>query len=125
MGDDDVLLGHSVVAVFALCGVEVRVVSAAETIAAAIQKLEALRNDATAHLEQANDDLATVVFPGTQEWRAEFLRDEDAELAVTLHRTIDAQLAILRETLTFEDGFGIGEDDTTHDLARAILGGAS
>lgn len=45
----------------------------------------------------------------------------DAELIVTLHRTIDAQLAILRNQLVLAER-GHGESTLNLDLARAILG---
>ena len=131
--------------------------NAAETIAAAIEKLEALRDAGTPgpygfedgwQPPQWKDSGWTYVrvvagepnrisgirgmvlsTDGTlpaSEGKARTLAD--AELIVTLHRTIDAQLAILR--------VGINEisphDDTTEPiteaafrLARAILGEAS
>lgn len=47
----------------------------------------------------------------------------DAELIVTLHRTIDAQLAILRHVATHYSGdLGIGTNRHVVALADAILG---
>jgi hypothetical protein len=58
----------------------------------------------------------------------------DLDLIVTLHRTIDAQLAILRRGVSEVDGYTaadgrfwavawLEEHSTTVDLASAILGG--
>jgi hypothetical protein len=48
--------------------------------------------------------------------------DRDAELIVMLHRTIDAQLAILRTGLTLATAFPNSEWTNTVNLARSILG---
>lgn len=79
--------------------------NAAETIAAAIEKLETLAQHAS----------VAVMFLPIQDDRVEF------ELGTTLYRTIDAQLALLRRQL---DLAGRGHTDKTLDLdlARAILG---
>ena len=49
---------------------------------------------------------------------------EEAELIVTLHRTIDAQLNILRGEVTFCKVSGFSPSGNKVDLARAINGPA-
>jgi len=100
--------------------------TAAETIQAAIDKLEGHRRAATEgrwqhkrsldnHWVESNDRIAL----------AEAISQPDAELIVTLHRTIDAQLAILRwyaATLATAPGFEPHGSNEFIALARAILG---
>lgn len=101
--------------------------SAVEEIEAAIAKLTELRDrcspfrwtaepggDGWASIRNYNDrgNLITEI--------AEPLED-DALLIVTLHRTIDAQLAILRSTRELFDTWPKGElDPLVGDLVRAI-----
>lgn len=116
--------------------------NAAETIAAAIEKLErerAASNPAGETWRVADSitrEFATI--RSTSAWNdsivATELMREDAELIVTLHRTIGAQLAILR---SFEDHLTNPAWDHDDDeesapavldvvaLARAILGEAT
>jgi len=100
--------------------------NAEETIQAAIDKLARLRGEA----EMVADTLVGSDPPYFNLQSAYNLWREDAELIVTLHATIDAQLAILalarssywspgaapEDWETFEDGRAV------MDLARAILG---
>lgn len=119
--------------------------NAADTIQAAIERLEAQRAAAVGGpwviesyergpraLEQSGggafiSDVGESVDPAQ-------IDTATAELLVTLHRTIAAQLAILREALEFyENSRAIGMPDGemaeyyggTLDLARAILGDAN
>jgi hypothetical protein len=107
--------------------------NAAERIEAAIAKLEGLTRwsttgpwRATHHVDDAGDwthaDIVhdKVVNPEVT-WRDQVLAiadlsEDDAELIVTLHRTIDAQLAILRGALYAVPSLAVA-------LADAILGG--
>lgn len=110
--------------------------TAAEEIAAAIEKLEALQSAAfpgewTAyHSGVANGDHshvvandASIAYISANDGIDEEFRAPTADLIVALHRTIDAQLALLRESLRSPamTGHGIA----TLGLARAILGEAS
>lgn len=57
--------------------------------------------------------------------KLETLNAEDGELIVTLHRTIDAQIGMLRFSLSkyTDDGFEFFVNDPEIILADAILGG--
>ncbi|MET0716377.1 MAG: hypothetical protein ABWY57_15840 [Mycetocola sp.] len=104
--------------------------NAVEKIEAAIQKLEGMR-DERGYFEM-NGWLSELVTVGPNGYEgldpAPITNDE---LIVVLHRTIDAQLAILREThYQLSDGaHGTGLLGTEHtlitSLADAILGDAS
>jgi inosine/xanthosine triphosphate pyrophosphatase family protein len=108
-------------------------VSAAETIQAAIDKLEAQRTFATKGQWAVTDDGDLCVVGGSTEvayfrWMANTF-NPDAELIVTLHRTIDAQLALFRSSIWL---LSIDRLTETHaavqgtiDLAHAILGESS
>lgn len=119
--------------------------NAIERIQAAIEKLEALKAQATGG-EWWKSGLEVFAGPGLS---ADYLVVEnarlraDAELIVTLHRTIDAQLAVLRSGLewlyefeleapTYADGRSMSatrlfkvtsQGRATFALADAILGG--
>ena len=87
-----------------------------ERLEAAIAKLERLRESEPYH--ESHSWLVSLITVGTEDDR----REEEApqtssELIVTLHRTIDAQLAILRAGLS--DGAPL---HTELALADAILG---
>lgn len=97
--------------------------TAAETIQAAIDKLTRLR-DLSTQDKWVRDVAEAEATPGLM--RAvvlDDLTDVDATLVITLHATIDAQLAILQRSLdwfTEEAMSYIGPEDMA--LARAILG---
>ena len=86
-------------------------------IRAAIEKLTELRSESKPG-------------PWTHTWgsatipAADDLASEDADLIVTLHRTIDAQLNILRGEVTFCKVSGFSPSGNKVDLARAINGPA-
>lgn len=90
--------------------------NASETIQAAIDKLESQRRASRREPE---------------DWHLDLHDDETGALLLTLHRTIDAQLAILRCALPeaeWEDDWtrGMTEETTLAiTLARSILGEAS
>jgi hypothetical protein len=100
--------------------------NAAETIAAAIEKLEGLKGSATpgfipdgfARVEIVCEDAGTIHV-------VEPKNEADIDLAATLHHTIDAQLAILRTGMRLVTAFPDSEWTNTVNLARAILGEAS
>lgn len=108
----------------------------AETIAAAIEKLERERTASNPYGEawRANDritgdysEIRATSPSGVTTTLATELTAEDAVLIVTLHRTIDAQLAILRAAARARVRFEEAEallliDEAALDLARAILG---
>lgn len=101
--------------------------SAAETIAAAIEKLESLRGlDGTWTLQGGNEWIHPIGITVAPDDGGVTTRQ--ADLIVTLHRTIDAQLAILRDALAgLQPGWaGMVQPDENYelqaDLARAILG---
>ena len=101
-----------------------------EEIEAAIAKLTGLRDSSLSAPWvgwRQNEPLGGERFgvESRGEYVAKTFARSETELIEVLHRTIDTQLAILRETLEYEDGFGIDEDDTTLILARAINGTAS
>lgn len=109
--------------------------NAAETIQAAIDKLEQKQAAATTGewAMSGNDTFGYGVASSPNDlvisrWE---VSDEDADLIVTLHRTIDAQLAILKNNYggaQDADRYGWSSADSPDavadalDLARAILG---
>lgn len=115
--------------------------NAADTIAAAIEKLEALKVDSHPgpweHWPEAGDIeihvpsypdgeriIATAVRPRGG-WGAPIYQDNyepNADLIVTLHRTIDAQLTILRTGKQFAEITPNTFTRVALDLALAILG---
>lgn len=104
-----------------------------EKLEAAIAKLEKLKAAARADVEVwvAYDDLGIWAIRTTNDSAIgiDFFR-EDAELIVTLHRTIDAQLAILRLELHMARTYGwpqfpFDERLAVLALADAILEEAS
>lgn len=107
--------------------------NAVETLGAAIHKLETLKAAGTEGEWWMNPIERGEVFiegdPAAGEYPlAEVHEHADAELIVTLHRTIDAQLAILRAALDDFERYGskpskFFENDLA--LADAILGGES
>lgn len=106
--------------------------NAAETIQAAIDRLAALRESATQGpwlgWKQYNPlygmQYGIESGRGEEVFASGALRD-DVELVEMMHRTIDAQLAILRHAVQFNRGdLGIGINRHAVALAEAILGGA-
>lgn len=108
--------------------------NAVERLEAAITKLERLKVDSWPTLNiyrlddrlivagEDDDDHAPIVFD-----RSRTSSVGDSELVVTLHRTIDAQLAILRTILHYVR-FGLHRGFVVEEglaLADAILGGES
>ncbi|GAA1788156.1 hypothetical protein [Agromyces lapidis] len=120
--------------------------NAVETLEAAITKLERIKSDSFpgpwAHWPEAgdieimNESFSHVVVSKVRPrdgWRGPIYRENyepNAELIVTLHRTIDAQLAILRDSYLIASSLppSVAFPSTnTPDiralaLARAILG---
>lgn len=104
--------------------------NAAETIAAAIEKLEAQRSESTSGTWEYVSEPFGAIFTeqepglGVQTEVAEEMHDADGLLIVTLHRTIDAQLAILRRGLAkMQARYALTYDYADIlDLACAILG---
>ena len=115
--------------------------NAVERLQAAIEKLEALKAGASGGpwvIAPPRD----VEFESRCIWGAKDHGDgeglcladaesADADLIVTLHRTIDAQLAILRNVVEVSEYVGLGKEgeriamiQNALDLADAILGGA-
>lgn len=75
---------------------------------------------------ETSREIYTGPLSGTSSDVVSGIESEDAALIVTLHRTIDAQLALLRHTLNHYRGdLGISIPRFVVDLARAILGGAA
>jgi hypothetical protein len=119
--------------------------SAAETIEAAIAKLEAAKvtedGDEQRWRYEAPNPFGVVsppahLFDADDYLIAKAMTVADAETAVMLHRTIDAQLTILRRDIAIrerysQDGVPIEAWESAVkragdlDLARAILGEAS
>lgn len=105
--------------------------NAAETIQAAIDKLEAQKDTYYAEGEEVwrvehRDGFASRVFNQDDFLVADEVASIDADLIVTLHRTIDAQLAILRTAQgMLRPGVGVTVVNDAQDLARAILGEVS
>jgi len=100
----------------------------AETITTAIDKLTQLRAIAcgTEPWEASPEGVTSAGHPvveleggGCAYWS-----DGDRDLVVTLHATIDAQLAILRHALVFvhQTRGAASHEGPSIDLARAILG---
>jgi hypothetical protein len=83
--------------------VVVAAVTPAETIAAAIEKLEHLRSrgsDGPWRVDVLSRTNGTVAVSNeVGRYVAHYVAEPDAERIVTLHRTIDAQLAILQHAL--------------------------
>lgn len=80
------------------------VANAVERLEAAIDKLETLKQESFDGPWVANHPfsyswITGARYAGMQSKIADRVRKPDAELIVTLHRTIDAQLAILRDNL--------------------------
>jgi len=105
--------------------------NAAEEIQAAIDKLTALRDKSTPGPWFLTYESATHprVWGAADEDAADHVATmarspRDADLIVTLHRTISAQLAILRESMRFARADALFDDATELALARAINGGA-
>lgn len=106
--------------------------NAAETIQAAIGKLEQLRDTAPVGQWSARPykivEVAAVVSASAGDedfFVADFVDESTADLIVTLHRTIDAQLVLLNETLEAIVEYPLNPDRLYRweiDLARAILG---
>jgi hypothetical protein len=100
-------------------------VTAAETIEQAIARLEEQRGAAMVGPWVQGGFAGE--FSGPDDFDSLF-SEENADLVVTLHRTIDAQLGILRAGLA---SISPGDDSTEEieelalDLARAILGETS
>lgn len=98
----------------------------ADTIQAAIDKLSRQR-DASQRIVSgrwANDDDPEEV-TGSHGAVSESWSREHADLIVTLHATIDAQLAVLHLALDYgelESGSGSRFIKAANELARAILG---
>ncbi|UAJ78354.1 hypothetical protein IT072_13915 [Leifsonia sp. ZF2019] len=108
--------------------------NAQETITAAIEKLEGLRDAACQGPWERREDYGlTGLVSGEGESIAIDFFIPDADLIVTLHRTIDAQLALLKELLHIAETAGWSEEEFPskpgHEhgllLARSILGEAS
>lgn len=109
--------------------------TAVETIQAAIEKLEALKAESTpGPWHDWEDDLTNEVDVWhDQEQRSHIANcgvagmprvEADADLIVTLHRTIDAQLAILRHAIENQEiahGWVTVDNDAVV-LAESILG---
>jgi hypothetical protein len=100
--------------------------SAAETIAAAIEKLERERKEATPGEWYVTYEKSRWprVWGNRDETDADAVAQTEggaanARLIVTLHRAIDPVLAILRTSLSLD---GLVPMDQALDLARAILG---
>jgi hypothetical protein len=105
--------------------------NAAETIQAAIEKLERQKADTTPgpwrvvneSLQGSRHDYDPMIDAGDYAASSErFVRPADAELIVTLHRTIDAQLVILRSGLAHAGYADQVIPVHARALAEAILG---
>lgn len=105
--------------------------TAVEEIEAAIVELEALKVASTPGPWTAPAAIlglkSTTIFgtPIDGGHAAYVATAHDAELIVTLHRTIDAQLAILRHVADGRGDLGIGTNRYVVALARAINGVSS
>ena len=93
--------------------------NAIEEIQAAIEKLTRQRDAATAGVWV---DYGGFISGRAGQWVSGDSRSVDSALIVTLHRTIDAQLAILQLAITFAEITHNVYTDTCVDLARAING---
>jgi hypothetical protein len=99
-------------------------VNAVERLEAAITKLEGLRGSKpeSGDREWTQRGRTIFAFDGTPV--AKDVLSWDRDLIVTLHRTIDAQLAILRHVRAHYSGdLGISTNRHVVALADAILGG--
>ncbi|MFF2054149.1 hypothetical protein ACFVU2_21260 [Leifsonia sp. NPDC058194] len=109
--------------------------TAAETIAAAIEKLEGLRSASSPgpwRIATSPYDVDLVSCEGSAllsggEGYGWFREDADLDAVVTLHRTLDPVLAILRDSLRNIEVVGEGPRaplgiPEAFNLARAILG---
>lgn len=98
--------------------------NAAEIIQAAIDKLAHQRSrssDGAWHVDGLSRTNGTVALSNdVGRYVVHYAAEADADLITTLHRTIDAQLAILREHGKPAPGGSV--DAAVLDLARAILG---
>lgn len=103
-----------------------------ERLQAAIEKLEQMRDfdDTGAWVV----DVSNSIVDADGNVVAADLTERDATVIITLHRTIDAQLALFREALEFSENsqaIGMGHDEleeyygNVRALADAILGGDS
>lgn len=111
----------------------------AETIAAAIEKLEHLTALSTpgewSYVDEPYGDLVSLQEPYLQVMTvvASELDESDGKLLLTLRATVDAQVALLRELHNIAVNAGWSEDEFPSKpghahgmaLARAILGGES
>ena len=105
--------------------------SAIEEIQAAIDKLTKMRGDGAEWWVFEPDPNA--IYQTTEDDREDHVLDtvneSDRDLIVTLHRTIDAQLAILRvgsaayAHYSTDEARDLGHDKASVQLARAINGG--
>lgn len=110
-----------------------------ETIRAAIERLEKLKSDSTpgpwhspdedgwieshaGYAVMADDDMNHLGGPNGRASQVEYEHPANGELIVTLHRTIDAQLEILRLGLDLPIRWD--ENSAWLHLAEAILGDA-
>ena len=102
-----------------------------EKLQAAIEKLEHHVDESWHGFYGVSRGQIEASNPGGARRVSGTLRREDAELIVTLHRTIDAQLAILRfavkrlEAITTLTGLHLQAHEHEMALADAILGGDS
>jgi hypothetical protein len=100
--------------------------NAVERLEAAITKLETLKGSSSPGVWATGDDGDIYIDResiGHFRWFANTW-NPDADLIVTLHRTIDAQLAILRHVRAhFSGDLGISTNRHVVALADAILGG--
>lgn len=97
-----------------------------ERLRAAIEKLEQYRGEHWGFWSEEDDPFGIIAGNpgGGREVVGPWIpRQADAELIVTLHSTIDAQLAIMRHTLAHYSGdLGISTNRHIVALADAILG---
>lgn len=107
----------------------------AETIAAAIKKLETLRGESTQPTGgtswiqgddkrpfETREEIYTGPMSDTSADVASWVQPADAALIVTLHRTIDAQIRVLQLDLRRRQNARPAYGLPALDLARAILG---
>jgi hypothetical protein len=97
-----------------------------KTIQAAVEKLEGLRDASWSIVpgRWTNEEDAQEIV-GSHGAIGECWNSDNADLIVTLHATIDAQLALLKLALEYgqlADGEGSRFSARASDLARAILG---
>lgn len=106
-------------------------------ISAAIEKLERLKAESTEGpwevetIPETGESRVTRHFeffgPQSESVAPGMVTVADADLIVTLHRTIDCQLRLLREMKHLRETGEVGPGDlyVTDELASAILGGES